>query len=87
MQSDSRADYAPWKAGNDQRCSLNLAEDDGLIEQAPKFKGKGQNALIKSEKGRKRDRLASDDEYQSLVENMRRPAQHVLIAQYETAMR
>jgi len=49
--------------------------------------GKGPNALIKSEKNRKPDRVASDEEYQALLDNMRRPAQRVLIAQYESAMR
>jgi hypothetical protein len=44
-----------------------LPKDDGLIEQAPKFKGKRPNAMIKSEKARKRDRVASDAEYQAAV--------------------
>jgi integrase len=64
-----------------------LPKDDGLIEQAPKFKGKRPNAMIKSEKDRKRDRVASDAEYQALLDKMRRSAQRVLIALYESAMR
>ena len=43
--------------------------------------------MIKSEKDRKRDRVASDEEYQPVLDKMRSPAQRVLIAQYESAMR
>jgi len=69
------------------RFTLNMAEDDEIIEVAPKFKSKEKNSLIKSEKERKRDRIASEDEYRALLGNMKRPAQRVLIALYETAMR
>jgi integrase len=69
------------------RMMLNMAEDDEIIEAAPKFKSKGKNTLIKSEKDRKRDRTATDEEYRALLANMERPAQRVLIALYETAMR
>jgi integrase len=69
------------------RFMLNMAEDDEIIEAAPKFKSKGKNSLIKSEKERKRDRIASEDEYRAILGNMKRPAQRVLIALYETAMR
>jgi len=69
------------------RFMLNMAEDDEIIEVAPKFKSKGKNSLIKSDKDRKRDRIASEDEYRTLLGNMRRPSQRVLIGLYETAMR
>jgi len=69
------------------RFTLNMAEDDEIIEVAPKFESKEKNSLIKSEKERKRDRIASEDEYRALLGNMKRPAQRVLIALYETAMR
>ena len=69
------------------RFMLNMAEDDEIIEVAPKFKSKGKNSLIKSEKDRKRDRVATEDEYRALLGNMRRPSQRVLIGLYETAMR
>jgi hypothetical protein len=49
------------------RFMLNMAEDDEIIEAAPKFKSKGKNNLIKSEKSRKRERVASDDEYRALL--------------------
>jgi integrase len=62
------------------RYMLNLAADDGIIETVPKMK-------LQSEKGRKRDRIASEDEYKALLENVARPAQRVLIGLYETAMR
>jgi len=62
------------------RFLLNLAEDDGIIERAPKIK-------LPTEKDRKRDRIASDDEYQALLGYMRRPAQRVLIGLFETATR
>jgi integrase len=62
------------------RYLLNMAEDDGIIEAAPRVN-------LKTEKDRKRDRVASGDEYKALLENMPRPAQRVLIALYETAMR
>ena len=62
------------------RFLLNLAEDDGIIERAPKVKPP-------SEKDRKRDRIATAEEYTELLSHMRRPAQRVLIGLYETAMR
>jgi len=62
------------------RYLLNLAADDGIIEAAPSVK-------LKSEKSRKRERVASEGEYRSLLASMSRPAQRVLIALYETAMR
>jgi integrase len=69
------------------RFMLNMAKDDEIIEAAPKFKSRGKNTLIKSEKDGKRDRVATGEEYRGLLDNMRRPAQRVLIALYETAMR
>src|SRR5438105_10105534 len=69
------------------RFILNMAEDDEIIEAAPKFKSKGKNSLIKTEKDRKRDRVCTAGEYKALLENMPRPAQRVLIALYESAMR
>jgi integrase len=62
------------------RYLLNMAEDDGIIDAAPRMN-------LKTEKDRKRERVASDEEYKSLLANMRRPAQRVLIALYESAMR
>ena len=62
------------------RYLLNMAADDGIIEAAP-------SVNLKTEKDRKRDRVASEKEYKSLLVNMPRPAQRVLIALYETAMR
>jgi len=62
------------------RYLLNLAYDDGLIDNAPRMK-------LESEKSRKRDRIASDDEYQAMLGCMPRPAQRVLIGLYESAMR
>jgi len=62
------------------RYLLNVAADDGIIEAAP-------SVNLKTEKDRKRDRVASEKEYKSLLDNMPRPAQRVLIALYETAMR
>jgi integrase len=69
------------------RAMLNLAEDDEVIEQAPRFKSRGKNNLIKTEKGRKRDRGATADEFRELCENMPRPALRVLAALHYTAMR
>jgi integrase len=62
------------------RFLLNLAEDDGIIERAPKIK-------LPTEKDRKRDRIASEEEYNELLSQMKRPAQRVLIGLYETAAR
>ncbi len=62
------------------RFLLNLAEDDGIIERAPKIK-------LPSEKDRKRDRIATTEEYEELLSHMQRPAQRVLIGLCETAMR
>lgn len=62
------------------RFLLNLAEDDGIIERAPKIK-------LPTEKDRKRDRIASEEEYETLLGSMRRPVQRALIGLYETAMR
>jgi integrase len=62
------------------RYLLNLAADDNIIEKVPKIK-------LKSERERRRDRIVSDDEYRSLLDNTSRPVQRVLIALYETAMR
>jgi len=62
------------------RYLLNLAVDDGIIETVPRMK-------LQSEKSRKRNRIASEDEYRALLENMPRHAQRVLIGLYETAMR
>jgi hypothetical protein len=57
------------------RFMLNMAKDDEIIEAAPKFKSRGKNTLIKSEKDGKRDRVATGEEYRGLLDNMRRPAQ------------
>ena len=62
------------------RYLLNLAYDDGLIDNAPRMK-------LESEKSRKRSRIASDEEYQAMLGIMPRPAQRVLIGLYESAMR
>jgi len=62
------------------RYLLNMAEDDGIIDAAPRVN-------LKTEKDRKRDRVASEHEYKALLKNMARPAQRVLIALHETAMR
>jgi integrase len=52
------------------------------------FTSKRKNAsLVKSEKNRKRERIASIGEYQDLLRNMKRSAQRVLISLFETAMR
>jgi len=59
---------------------LRLAEDDGIVEQAPRIK-------LKSEKEFKRERTASTEEYSALLAGMNRPVQRVLIALHETAMR
>lgn len=64
------------------RYLLNLAVDGEILEMVPSFK-----KLIKSEKNRKRSRIATEEEYQALLSRMNRPAQRVLICQYETAMR
>ncbi len=62
------------------RSLLNLALDDGLLETVPRMK-------LQSEKGRKRKRIAFEEEYQALLGSMSRPAQRVLIGLYESAMR
>jgi integrase len=62
------------------RYLLNLAADDDIIEKVPRIK-------LKSEKERKRNRIATDDEYSGLLENTSRPVQRVLIGLNETAMR
>jgi hypothetical protein len=62
------------------RYPLNMAADDGIIEKVPRIK-------LKSERERKRDRIASTAEYQDLLNNTPRPVQRVLIGLYETAMR
>jgi len=62
------------------RSLLNLAYDDGIIENAARMK-------LESEKGRKRDRIASGDEYQALLKDVDRPVQRVLIGLYETSAR
>ena len=62
------------------RYLLNLAADDNIIEKVPRIK-------LKSEKERKRNRIATDDEYRGLLENTSRPVQRALIGLYETAMR
>jgi integrase len=69
------------------RSMLNMAEHDEIIEAAPKFKSKGKNNLIKSEKDRRRTRVIMPEEYAAILSHMRRPQQRVLIAWYETAMR
>jgi len=70
------------------RFLLNLAEEDGKIDAAPRFTGKDKSKrLIKSEKDRRRERVAEPDEIAALLENMPRRAQRVVVALLETAMR
>ena len=70
------------------RFLLNSAVDEEILEESPRFTSKRKNAgLIKSEKNRKRDRVASINEYEELLSNMKRPAQRVVVALFETAMR
>jgi integrase len=70
------------------RSLLNLAEEDEVIEAAPRFTSKnGKNALIKSERDHARKRVCSADEFRVLCESMPRPAVRVLAALYYTAMR
>ena len=64
------------------RYLLNLAVDAEIIENVPSFR-----KLIQSEKNRKRDRVATEEEYRALLSYMKRPAQRVLIALDESAMR
>lgn len=64
------------------RYVLNLAVDAEILEATPSFR-----KLIQSEKKRKRSRVATEEEYQAIISFMKRPAQRVLIALYETAMR
>jgi integrase len=64
------------------RYLLNLAVDAEIIDNVPSFR-----KLIQSEKNRKRDRVATVEEYQALLSYMKRPAQRVLIALHESAMR
>src|SRR5262249_24152959 len=59
---------------------LRLAEDDGIIEQAPRIK-------LKSETEFKRERTASAEEHSALLAGAARPVQRVLICLQETAMR
>ncbi|HEY2920939.1 MAG TPA: site-specific integrase [Candidatus Binatia bacterium] len=69
------------------RFMLNMAEDDEIIEAAPRFKSKGKNGLIKSEKGRQRTRTVTPGEYQAILSHMKRPQQRYVIALYESSMR
>ena len=55
------------------RSLLNLAEEDEVIDAAPRFTSKnGKNALIKSERDHARKRVCSPDEFRALCENMPR---------------
>jgi integrase len=70
------------------RAMLNMAEDDEIIDAAPRFTSKsGKNNLIKSEKDRKREPSVTHEQFLALCENMPRPALRVLAALYYTAMR
>jgi integrase len=70
------------------RSLLNLAEEDEVIEAAPRFTSKnGKNALIKSESDHSRKRVCCADEFRALCENMPRAAVRVIAALYYTAMR
>ena len=70
------------------RFMLNMAEDDEIIDAAPKFTSRtGKNNLIKSEKDRKREPSVTHEQFQALCDNMPRPALRVLGALYYTAMR
>ena len=70
------------------RFLLNSALDEEILEESSRFTSKRKSAsLIKSEKNRRRDRVASRTEYEELLSNMKRPAQRVVIALFETAMR
>src|ERR1044071_9300356 len=70
------------------RSLLNLAEEDGVIETAPRFTSKnGKNALIKSERDFARKRVCSTEEFTALCEHMPRAAVRVLTALNLTAMR
>jgi hypothetical protein len=61
------------------RSLLNLAEEDEVIEAAPRFTSKnGKNALIKSERDHRRQRVCSADEFRVLCENMPRAALRVM---------
>jgi len=64
------------------RFLLNLAVDDGLIENVPSFR-----KLMESEKSRRRKRVVSSEEYGNLLKVMSRPNQRVIMGLYETAMR
>ncbi|MBI1997963.1 MAG: tyrosine-type recombinase/integrase [Deltaproteobacteria bacterium] len=57
-------------------------KDRGVIEGSA-----APSVNLKTEKDRKRDRVASEQEYKSLLDNMPRPTQRVLLALYDTAMR
>ena len=70
------------------RLLLNLAEEDEIIDAAPRFTSKnGKNALIKSERDHARKRVCSSEEFRALCERMRRPAARVLTVLNLTAMR
>jgi integrase len=70
------------------RSLLNLAEEDEVIEAAPRFTSKnGKNALIKSERDHARKRVCSADELRALCERMPRPALRVMMALWFSAMR
>jgi len=70
------------------RSLLNLAEEDEVIDAAPRFTSKnGKNALINSERDHARHRVCSAEEFKALCENMPRAAVRVLAALNLTAMR
>jgi integrase len=70
------------------RSLLNLAEEDEILDAAPRFTSKnGKNALIKSERDHARRRVCSPDEFKALCEKMPRAAVRVLTALNLTAMR
>lgn len=70
------------------RLLLNLAEEDEVIDAAPRFTSKnGKNALIKSERDYARKRVCSSEEFRALRERMPHPAARVLTALNLTAMR
>jgi len=62
------------------RHMLNLAADDGIIENVPPIK-------LDSEKKFARKRVVSEEEYEALLKGTARYLQRVLIGLYETAMR
>jgi len=70
------------------RLLLNLAEEDGIVDAAPRFTSKnGKNALIKSERDYARKRVCTLAEFRALCERMPRSAVRVLTALNLTAMR